>query len=77
MAIEWAMSQLPAAANQKRKKGNERRKWLRKKRNKKKILRSQKGREGGRAKMSHSSFSGVALHSALQKVLFTETLFLP
>ena len=42
-----------------------------------KILRSQKGREGGRAKMSHSSFSGVALHSALQKVLFTETLFLP
>ena len=27
-----------------------------------------------RGKMSHSSFSGVALHSALQKVLFTETL---
>ena len=32
MAIEWAMSQLPAAANQKRKKGNERRKSVRKKR---------------------------------------------
>ena len=41
-----------------------------------KILRSQKGREGGRAKMSNSSLNGVALHSVLQKVFCIETLFL-
>ena len=47
MAIEWAMSQLPAAANQKRKKGNENRKIVtEEKKHKKSSARKKGGRVG-------------------------------
>ena len=65
MAIEWAMSQLPAAANQKRKKGNERRKLLRKKRSTKNPPLAK--RAGGWASQNaplKSQRRGVALCSA-------------